>query len=795
MNIVDSMFDKFFDVKKLFKSLFVAFFTILLLTASWQSTLAQGNPDAPGLTKAPGLFIKQIVPGARKMNDAAIRHRSVQLNIDHLKNKDLLLNLFDDAEFAAERTQIKEGAEGAFTWSGKLKGPVGGSALITVFGNSVAGSISTDDGRLFEINSSPGNGITIEEIDLNKLPPHIDPISPDNAPFEEGSLESPESQNTPVISADSGDTIDLMILYTPNTRERWGASGIQSKIINAVDAMNSAQANSLINARYRLVYMGEINYTETGDMGQALDRITGTSDGYIDNVHTLRNQYGADIVSLIDEDSNACGIAWVMTPNQLTDNRMARLAFNVTNSGCLSGHTLTHEIGHNEGCAHNRENAGVSGSYDFSYGHRDTTAGFRTIMSYSCSGGACPRISHFSNPNVNYDGAPTGIDHDVDPLESADNARTKNNNETIIANWRQAVESTVPQAPSNLDAVAVSGERIDVSWVDNADNEDGFYLERSPNGVNTWTVIATLASNVTSHSNNGLTGLTTYFYRVRAFNGVGNSPYSNADSATTFANDTTPPTITAPANITTEATGVTTPVALGTPVVSDDTDPSPSVVADNMGPYPVGMTEVTWTATDASGNSASDTQLITIIDSTPPTITAPADVTVVATGDWTAVNLETPTVSDIADPSPATAPDNSGPFAIGTTIVTWTATDASGNSASDTQNVIVEAPVAQPPAAPSNLTASVENNGRGRDKTKIATLNWTDNSGNETSFIIERCEETGKGKNKTCIFAPYDSVGANVTTYTDVPVSGNFKYRVKAGNENGHSAYTNEVKI
>jgi hypothetical protein len=266
-------------------------------------------------------------------------------------------------------------------------------------------------------------------------------------------------------------------------------------------------------------------------------------------------------------------------------------------------------------------------------------------MATTCAnGGFCTRIPYFSNPNVLYNGTPTGIDHNLDPANSAENAQTKNNNETIIANWRQAAETEAPLAPGNLNLVAVSDSQIDIAWTDNADNEEGFYLERSPNGVNTWTEIAALTANTTSHSDNGLAESTTYFYRVRAYNGVGNSGYSNTDSATTLASNTTPTTISAP-------------------------------------------------------------------------------------------------------------------------------------------------------MAPGNLTVAVKSSGRGKNKTKTATLNWTDNSDNETSFIIERCEEMGKGKNKSCVFAPYVSVSANITTFTDVPVSGTFKYRGMARNESGDSKYTNEVKI
>jgi peptidyl-Asp metalloendopeptidase len=527
----------------IFQTLFAVVFAIIFLTA--QIAVAEGNSDAPGLTQAPGLFMSPNISAAqrnkgalnkvaKKMNKAAMRHRSVQVDKDVLKNKHIRLNLFDGSDFVAERTHMKAGIEGDMTWSGKLVGSIRGAAHITVRGDAAAGSIATEDGQLFEINSAADGGITIEEIDLDKMPPHVNPLAPEDEPFEEDLSGGATIENAPTTSADNGSVIDVMVVYTQASSNRYGVAGIETKIINAVDAMNSTNANSLINSRFRLVHMEEVNYVETGDMDPALRRLTNTNDGFMDNVHTLRDQHGADIVSLIDEDSNYCGIAWVMTSGQLSNNRMAGNAFNVVYSGCLSSHTLTHEIGHNEGCAHDRANSNVAGSYPYSYGHQDAVNTFRTIMAYNCSGGSCPRIDHFSNPNVTHNGAPTGIDHNVDPNNSTDNVRTINNNESIIANWRQSIDNSVPpKAPGSLGAIALSDNSIDVTWTDKADNEDGVSLERSPDGVNSWTVIATLAANTTRHSDNGLSANTTYFYRAKAFNGAGDSGYSNKDNAVT----------------------------------------------------------------------------------------------------------------------------------------------------------------------------------------------------------------------------------------------------------------------
>ncbi len=137
-------------------------------------------------------------------------------------------------------------------------------------------------------------------------------------------------------------------------------------------------------------------------------------------------------------------------------------------------------------------------------------------------------------------------------------------------------------------------------------------------------------------------------------------------------------------------------VALGTPVVSDNCTVA-SVTNNAPSLFPIGTTTVTWTVTDASGNTATATQLVNVVDQVAPEATAPADVTINANNfcDATGVNLGSPeatdncTIASIANDAPAS-------FPIGTTVVTWTITDATGNFTTVTQNVTVidtEAPV------------------------------------------------------------------------------------------------------
>ena len=98
---------------------------------------------------------------------------------------------------------------------------------------------------------------------------------------------------------------------------------------------------------------------------------------------------------------------------------------------------------------------------------------------------------------------------------------------------RRYQQQTPPAAPTNLVASATSSSAIHLTWDDNASNEDGFYLERSPDG-STWAPLVTLLANSKSHDDTGLQSSTLYYYRVRAFNGGGTSAYSNTASATTL---------------------------------------------------------------------------------------------------------------------------------------------------------------------------------------------------------------------------------------------------------------------
>lgn len=113
----------------------------------------------------------------------------------------------------------------------------------------------------------------------------------------------------------------------------------------------------------------------------------------------------------------------------------------------------------------------------------------------------------------------------------------------------------LPRAPSNLRTEALTATSASLRWDDNSVDESGFTLERcagtlvicGASGAN-WAVRTTTGAGITSFTDLGLTANTTYSWRVKAFNAVGSSGYSNVLAATTLA-----PAPAAPTNLTAEA--------------------------------------------------------------------------------------------------------------------------------------------------------------------------------------------------------------------------------------------------
>ena len=245
--------------------------------------------------------------------------------------------------------------------------------------------------------------------------------------------------------------IDVAVFYTPLARRiAGGTAGIETQIDLLVAETNQVYEDSGVNQRLVLVAREEVQYVEARIL--ALDRLIDPSDGYMDEVHEIRDRAGADLVHLIDDPTGTgfAGVAQLAGP------------FGYTCVNCGAG-VFAHELGHNMGLSHDRY---VSHSPAFPYSHgyvnqRAFVAGapessrWRTIMAYTnqCgdAGFRCDWLLRFSNPNQTYLGDPLGVPGEgrtaaVDG--PADAVRTLNITRHSVAAFRARSQEAISRAPS-----------------------------------------------------------------------------------------------------------------------------------------------------------------------------------------------------------------------------------------------------------------------------------------------------------------------------------------------------------
>lgn len=232
------------------------------------------------------------------------------------------------------------------------------------------------------------------------------------------------------IEPDSGSVVDVLVAYTAEARA--ASANIESEIELGYDQTNQALTASGVSFQYRVVATIEVAYTESGSL---LTDLYAWPTSSFSEARALGATYGADLYNLWVSSSQAgvAGIAYM--PGQYS---VVGLDYAVSN------YTLAHELGHNIGATHDRANAGSPGALSYCYGYQAPGNEFRTILAYNCSGGGCPRVPYFSNPNVSYAGLATGVDQNSG--SSADNASCFNNRAITTANYSSAVlpEVTAP---------------------------------------------------------------------------------------------------------------------------------------------------------------------------------------------------------------------------------------------------------------------------------------------------------------------------------------------------------------
>ena len=276
-----------------------------------------------------------------------------------------------------------------------------------------------------------------------------DPDAPVNAPVS-------DAANDPLVGdlTDTPAEIDVMIVYTP-AAANWAATNegnINNTIAVAMDKANLVSSNSDLGISYNLVYSGEVEYTESDSSQTDIERLRGKTDGYMDEVHDLRNDYAADLVALLTLTDDVGGLGYLLNDRYGRED----LGFSLTRVQQASWtYTLIHEIGHNMGAHHHKDQNVQPGPTEWSnWSENQWSAGWRwqgndnnyycSVMTYE-SGDYFPdgithtQVPYFSNPNISHQGKPTG-----DAVDG-DNARTLREVKHYVAAYRDPASLTVSQ--------------------------------------------------------------------------------------------------------------------------------------------------------------------------------------------------------------------------------------------------------------------------------------------------------------------------------------------------------------
>lgn len=365
----------------------------------------------------------------------------------------ITLDLFPNVQLEAIPSNIVRQSWNTTNWTGYIEGSDQSNVLLTIRDGYITGDVFVDD-KQYQIRPAEDGSQIILEIDQSTFPDEADPDQPESDPLEEDGSPADGDVNTPVETGSP--IIDVLVLYTPGAKI--AATGfITDNIVQAIGLTNNSFANQNLDVRVRLVYSAEVDYREVGgDLELDRNRLRDTDDDFLRVAHELRDQYGADVVSLwIANRAQAwCGRTYIMdsTFGEFSDD-----AFFVIREDCATTvFSFPHELGHILGARHDWDDDDTDNSpFTYNHGYVDMARGQRDIMSTSkacdCSDEEspcpnkvvarrtpnepfCKRLPYWSDPRFIIDGTAFGIPSTE--TKAADNRLTISHTAAIVANYR-----------------------------------------------------------------------------------------------------------------------------------------------------------------------------------------------------------------------------------------------------------------------------------------------------------------------------------------------------------------------
>ena len=500
------------------------------------SSLAQAQTH-PNLFRQPPAWISPSNHGltahAGEVDEALVSTGPAGFTIAIPRQPDLVME---------RQSHERRGARGS-VWRGRGQLDRSAKLTLTQYAGLMFGHIESGN-ETFTIRPGPNGRTIVEKLDTDSFAPEwghdAATYGREKVPPLSGRETIQERTVIPPVTtaADSTIQIDLMSVYTPQARAAAGGTAqIEGRIQAAVDQANTAFINSNMIVRFFLAHMAEVAYNDSGNIETDLNWVTANP-----TVASWRNTYAADMVSLVTSNGGGyCGIGWVQrNPGAV----FADHAFQVTALSCLPNNTLAHEHGHNMGMEHDPASAGISSSgasYPWSFGH-NVNGVFRTIMSYNVCSISCPRVLHFSNPDILYSGYPTGL------ADQRDNAHTGDLTAAIVAAFRSGGATNSPPAFTSDPVIkpnAAQGQSYSGSIASNASDPNSDPLTFAKTSGPTW---LSVASNGALIGTPGASNVGINSFTVRVSDGLGGSDEATLQITVVGAQLAAPSNLTASAN-------------------------------------------------------------------------------------------------------------------------------------------------------------------------------------------------------------------------------------------------------
>ena len=346
--------------------------------------------------------------GELPVDPDSLRHRVALLNpelktqLENIRRSGpasaaLTANLFEDAQhnLLLEEATKEDGYE---VLRGKLENIEDSRVVLTFDGETVTLTVLTGDHE-YQVVPLTVDIYLIEEVSL-EAPDCSTPDSSGEHEHEEGEIDTTEPGDNRGSSAVA--TINILLLYTSSVKATLGGEvGLNAFVRTIFANFNTALLDSKTNAVVRLAGLKQ------ADLPGIPDGNCDATD-FLQNSETVkgwRSETKADLVSIIRNTSGTSCADCLMT---LRGRKSAAFS-SIKLSQARQRHSFAHEIGHNLGCAHDRDNSSGGCAEDTGRGYRFRAGNLSrgTLMAYGSN-----RVLLFSNPDVKFMGVPVGTVRD-----------------------------------------------------------------------------------------------------------------------------------------------------------------------------------------------------------------------------------------------------------------------------------------------------------------------------------------------------------------------------------------------